>query len=151
MAYQAQFADTDEQIHDTDFEVLANLAWYNVESGCGATDSLTNLDITVASGVVHINNATVAVTGDDVTLVPDSSNPRYVIGWADDTGAVGVTHGTAAASPQKPELNADEVMLFVRKLQPGLTIANNATLKLDKRIPAPAGGLDIGAAWFHVG
>ena len=138
MAYQTQFADTDEQIHDTDFEVIANAALYNVLDGCAATDSASDLTVTVAAGSVTVSGAVVTVAGDDVTLVPDGTNPRYASGWADNTGAVGISHGAAAANPQKPELTSDQTLLFTRKLSAGQTLASNSTLSLDKRLPAPS-------------
>ena len=43
--------------------------------------------------------------------------------------------GTAAATPAKPELATIQVPLAMLKVEAGQTIANNVSVKLDKRVP----------------
>lgn len=133
IVYQAE--DTIEPWHDTDAEMLANAALYNVQDGCAVTYSGANMNATIASGNVTHNGSTVAVAGGSVTLVADGSNPRWTWIYVDSTGTGGMSAGTAAADPSKPELG-DNVALALVKVEAGQTIANNIAYKLDKRIMA---------------
>lgn len=139
IVYQAE--DTIEPWHDTDVEMLANFALYNVRDGCAVTYSGANMNATVASGNVTHNGSLVAVAGGSVTLVADGSNPRWTWIYVDSTGTPGMSAGTAASDPSKPELG-DNVALALVKVEAGQTIANNITYKLDKRImnPTPSSG-----------
>lgn len=133
IVYQA--TDTTEPWADTDAEMLGNMGLYNVRDGCAVTYSGANMNATVASGNVTHNGSTVAVAGGSVTLVADGTNPRWTWIYVDSTGTPGITSGTAASDPSKPELG-DYVALACVKVEAGQTIANNIANKLDKRIMA---------------
>ena len=143
MAYVPQYDDLNEQIGQFDFKTLAEQVNYNVISGCAATYSSSDLTVTVASGSITHNGSTVAVAGNAITLVPDplAVNPRWAVIHANGSGTVAVTHGTAAAVPAKPD-PGDVTILFAVKVAPGLTIAANATVKLDKRMPKVGGSVE---------
>lgn len=141
MAIVAQFEDTIEPWNDTDAEMLANFALYNVRDGCAVTYSGANMNATVAAGNITHNGATVAVAGGSVTLVADGTNPRWTWIYADSSGTPGMSAGTAAADPSKPELG-DNVALALVKVEAGQTIANNIAYKLDKRIMNPVSTSD---------
>ena len=150
MAYTVEYEDTNEQIGQFDFKTLAEQINYNVISGCAATYSVSDLQVTVASGSITHNGSTVAVAGNAVTLVPDplAANPRWAVIHANGSGTVAVTHGTAAGVPDKPD-PGDVTILFAVKVPAALTIADNATVKLDKRMPASASGVSTGAIIFY--
>lgn len=135
IVYQAE--DTIEPWNDTDAEMLANFALYNVRDGCAVTYSGANMSATIASGNVTHNGTIVAVAGGSVTLVADGSNPRWTWIYVDSTGTGGMSAGTAASDPSKPELG-DNVALALVKVEAGQTIANNIAYKLDKRIMNPS-------------
>lgn len=135
MSYQYQLDDVNERVADTDFEAIANLGQHAVLSGCGITYSTGDLDVTIAPGTVLVGGALVNTAGDDVTLVPDGSNDRYAYIHCDASGNIGITHGTASATPNPPEVASDETLIAKVLVDTGLTIANNASVKLDKRVP----------------
>ena len=150
MAYIAAAEDGIEPVSDSVWEIVANIANYNVVSGCGVTYSAANMTATIAAGVVTHNGVSTAVAGNSVTLVADSANPRWTWIYANSSGTAAITSGDPLAVPTVPELG-DNVALALVKVNAAATIANDITYKLDKRIIAPSGGLAIGAAWFHVG
>ena len=135
MAYTAAAQDTDEPIADTDFETVANQHNYGVVSGCGVTYDAADLTYDVAAGTILHNGILVAVAAqaNAGTLIADSTNPRWAYIYLDSTGTEGLVHGTAAATPAKPELG-DNVILAAVKIEAAQTIANNIAVKLDKRV-----------------
>lgn len=139
MAYQYQASDVVEPISDVDIEMLGNQQKYGVISGCEVTYSLSDLVATIAAGVVLINGAEVTVAQDTVTLVPSgTADPRWAWIGVDDAGAGQIDHGAAAADPLKPELSDVDLPLATVLIPGALVIANDATAKIDKRIPASA-------------
>lgn len=139
MTYTFQFANTTEAISATDLMAVANAGAYHVVSGCGQSYSISDMVVTVAAGVVTVAGEVVEVAGDTVTLVADADNDRWALIWVDDDGDVGITHGDAAATPLVPSLTATQTMIAKVLVDEDLTIANSATVKLDKR--APGGGV----------
>lgn len=136
MAYRVAYEDLNEQIGQFDFKTLADQVNYNVVSGCGATYNVATLAVTIAAGSITHNGATVSVAGGDVTIVADGTNPRWAIIHANGSGTLAITHGTAAVTPAKPD-PGDVTILHAVKVPAGLTIADSATVKLDKRMPPP--------------
>lgn len=116
-------------------EQLANIATYNVVSGCGASYSGSNLNVTVAAGTITHNGNSVAVAGNTVTLVADGTNPRFTWVALDSTGAPLIVSGTPAADPTEPELG-DYVEVALVKVAAGATIASSQT-SVDRRLFAP--------------
>ena len=128
-----QAEDTVEPIADTTIEGIANFATYGVTIGCGLTYSAANLTVTVAAGTVRHNGTQVTVAGNNVTLVADTTNPRWTWIGVPSNGTAAIVSGTAAATPTVPEIG-DYVPLALVYVQANLAIANNATYKLDKRV-----------------
>lgn len=128
-----QAEDTVEPIADTTIEGIANFATYAVTYGCGLTYSGANMNVTVGAGTVRHNGAIVAVAGNTVTLVADATNPRWTWIGVPSNGTAAIVSGTAAATPTVPEIG-DYVPLALVYVQANLTVANNASYKLDKRV-----------------
>ncbi len=129
--------DNVEPIAATTIEAIANLGLYNVQSGCALTYGTGDLDIDLAAGVVTHNGSstTVSAQASAYTLVPDSADPRWTWCGIDNTGTAAQVDGDPATPPPVPDLgdNVGDALVYV---QAGLTIANNATYKIDKRVPA---------------
>ena len=128
-----QAEDTVEPIADTTIEGIANFSTYSVTSGCGLTYSGSDMTVAVAAGSVRHNGVVVTVAGNNVTLVADSTNPRWTWIGVKSDGTAEIVSGTAAATPTVPEIG-DRVPLALVYVQANLTVANNATYKLDKRV-----------------
>ena len=142
MAYQYQFEDVNEAISDTDLMSVANGNLYNVLDGCGISYSASDLGVTIASGTVTVSGAEVETAGGTVTLTPDNSDPRWALGWIDENGDDGITHGDPAATPLVPALASDQTLIFKVLVDANLSVANNASVKLDKRYPGGGTGGD---------
>lgn len=140
--------DNIEPIADSTIEAIANIATYNVNNGCAASYSVSDMVVTVASGNVTLNGTRTAVAGNTVTLVADPSNPRWTWIGVNSSGTAVIVSGDPAVAPAVPELG-DLVTVALVLVSEGATIANNITYKLDKRVIAPSGGVDIGSGWFH--
>lgn len=138
------YADQDaaEPISDSVGEQWGNAALYNVVNvaggSCALTYSASDLTVDLAAGTITHYGSLVAVASGTAafTLVVDGTNPRWTWLCLDSTGSPVVVSGTAAATPSVPEYG-DRVPLALVYVQSGLTIASNATYRLDKRIPAP--------------
>lgn len=133
--YQAQ--DTDEYWHDTDVEQLANSELNGVIGGCALTYSASTMVVTMGAGTILSNGVVVQVAADatGVTLSADSTNPRWATIGLNTSGVMVLVSGTAATIPAKAELSTIQVLLAIVKVDAGLTIASNASVQLDKRIP----------------
>ena len=133
IVYQAQ--DADEFWHDSDAEQMGNQHNYGVISGCGVTYDAANMTYDIAAGTILHNGlvVTVAAQVNANTLVADSTNPRWTLISLDSTGTQVMTSGTAAATPGKPEVG-DNVLIAAVKIEAAQTIANNISVKLDKRV-----------------
>lgn len=133
--YAAQ--DTDEYCHDTDFEQVANSQLNGVIGGCALTYSASTLAVTMGAGTILSNGVVVQVAADatGVTLSADSSNPRWATIGLNTSGVMVLVSGSAAAIPAKAELSTIQVVLAIVKVDANLTIANDASVKLDKRVP----------------
>ena len=128
-----QAEDTTEPIADTTIEGIANFDNYSTVSGCAASYNAATMVVAIASGSVLHNGSVVAVAGNNVTLVSDATNPRWTWIGISSIGVATIISGTAAATPTVPELG-DYVCSQLVLVQAGLTIATNATAKLDKRV-----------------
>ena len=151
MAYTAAAEDGIEPVSDSVWEIVANIANYNVQSGCALTYSAAAMTVDLAAGVITHNglSVTVAAAAAGFTLVADSANPRWTWLCLSSTGTPVVVSGDPLTVPTVPELG-DRVALALVKVNAAATIANDITYKLDKRIFAPS-GLTIGTGWFHFG
>lgn len=160
MSYQAQAVDATEPVSDSSWEISANLADYNVVSGCTITYDSGNMTLDVAAGVVTHNGSTVIVAAqvNAVTLVSDSSNPTFSWVGINSSGTVTLVTGTPAVDPAVPE-QGDNVTLSLERISANETIANDVT-HIVKRIPAPVVRLDAAvqgmvesgrASFVHVG
>lgn len=142
MSLQAQFVDTSERFHDIDGEALANQHMFHVVSGCAPSYSASTMVITVAAGVILHNGARVTVAGNTVTAVQSGSagQARWAIVGIDSSGTAQIAHGDAAANTAldpslKPEFATDQVYVCALLIPQGTTVVDNATQKIDKRIP----------------
>lgn len=134
--YDAQNAS--EFVTATDSEQFGNVHAYGVLTGCGVTESASNMNITVAAGAVVYQGGPVTVAGATVALVADSSNLRWVYVYIDDAGAPQVALGdpapNAQTEPSKPTVTG--TILKIYKVQAGQTIAANVAIAIDKAIQA---------------
>lgn len=133
MPYVAAAEDGIEPVSDSIWEIVANIANYNVVSGCAVTYSASDMVATIASGTITHNGSSVTVAGNTVTLVADASNPRWTWIYVASTGTAAITSGDPLAVPTVPELG-DNVALALIKVPAAQTIASTITYKLDKRI-----------------
>jgi len=128
-----QAEDTTEPIADTTIEGIANFQNYSTVSGCAATYNGATMVVAIAAGSVLHNGSVVTVAGNNVTLVSDATNPRWTWIGISSVGVATIISGTPAAAPTVPELG-DYVCSQLVLVQANLTIATNATAKLDKRV-----------------
>ena len=128
-----QAEDTTEPIADTTIEGIANFQNYSTVSGCGASYNGATMVVAIAAGSVLHNGSVVTVAGNNVTLVSDATHPRWTWIGISSAGTATIISGTPAAAPTVPELG-DYVCSQLVLVQANLTIATNATAKLDKRV-----------------
>lgn len=123
-----------------DFDVIT-LAFqgYAVASGCACTpaSSGSTLGVAVASGSVFVGSKTaVAVTGATVTPgAASGTNPRIDLVVVDNTGALSVVAGAAAAVPAMPAIPASRTVLAAVYIPTSATSITAGNL-IDKRILA---------------
>lgn len=128
-----------EPIAAETIQAIANMAGFSTISGCAATYSGVNMQKTIASGSVLHTSAATAVAGNTVTLVSDPTNPRWTYTYVTSGGVAAIVSGSPAATPAVPDPGANPTN-GLDYVQAALTIANNATYKLDKRVLFPAPG-----------
>jgi len=145
MSYQLQAVDNVEPVSDSTFEQVGNQGLYNVVTGCGLTYDAADMTVDLAAGVITHNGAVTSVTGGTAayTLVSDPTNPRWTWLAIDSTGAATQVNGDPAATPSVPELG-DNVGVALVYVQAALTIASDATYKIDKRVPV------VPFSWQHI-
>ncbi len=138
MARLFEAVDTTEPWSDVDVELMANMGTHHVVSGCAVTYDAGNMTADIAAGVIMLDGVRVIVAAqvNVVTLVSDGSNPRWAWIYVDSSGTGGITHGTAAATPAKPEIG-NNVALSAELIATSATIANDQT-HIVKRIPPVA-------------
>lgn len=135
-----QRADGTNWASDTMVEMFGNAGRYNVISGCAASYSGANLNVTIASGTVTHNGTSTSVAGNSVTLVADGSNPRWTWIGIDSTGTAVIVSGTAASAPVEPE-SGDIVEVALVYVTAGATVASSLTA-YDQRVFAPTVSAD---------
>lgn len=135
MPYQFQAVDSIEPFSDVDLEIVANAGLYHVVDGCAVTYNAGAMTCSVAAGtIMHNGNlVVVAAQADAATMVSDGGDPRWAFTRISSSGTFSITHGTAAATPAKPEVG-DFTVLTAELIAAGATIANDQT-HIDKRIP----------------
>lgn len=144
-----QDLDDVEPVSDTFGEQATNAGIYSVIlpqlGSCALTYDAGDMTVDLAAGrIVHFGNpVTVALAANAFTLVADTTYPRWTWLALSSAGAAAVVSGSPAAVPSVPELG-DRVALALVYVQAGLTVANNATYKLDKRLPTPGGSILVG-------
>ncbi len=123
----------------TDGEQYGRTNTYGVISGAGLTESASDMDVTVAVGIVMINGVPIPCAADDVTLVANPSNLQWNIIVANDDGTYSVEVGDAAPNsdtePSKPPVGDDQVVLKEYKVNAGAAVASAITVAIDKRVP----------------
>lgn len=134
MSYLYQCVDGSEPVSDTFGEQVAATNQYGVFSGNAITYSASDMVVTVGDGTIVHNYTTLAVASDTVTLVADTSNPRWSWVARDSTGDLVLISGDPAAVPAVPELG-DNVASALVYIQANQTIASNCAQKIDKRVP----------------
>lgn len=138
MAMLFEALDTTEPFSDVDLEMIGNMGTHHVVSGCALTYDAGNMTVDMAAGVIMLDGVLVIVAAQAnvVTMVSDGSNPRWAWIFVDSSGTGGITHGTAAATPAKPELG-NNVVISAELIATSATIANDQT-HIVKRIPPVA-------------
>ncbi len=140
-------ADNVEPVDSSTIMAIANIANYGTISGCAQTYSVSTMEKTVASGIVILNGAIVTVAGNNVTLVADPLLPRWTWTAINSSGVAVLVSGDPSATPAVPQLG-DTVGISLDLVQAGLTIANDASEKLDKRVIYVPWTLDTSAQGF---
>lgn len=119
----------------TDFDVLAaGFAGIGVRSGCAVSQRAAgaNRSVDVAAGV--LNNGVAVAGGNSAVGANATGTPRIDIVTADlTTGAITVTAGAAAATPQAPAIPANGVLLAFVAVENNATTIATATEIVDKR------------------
>lgn len=135
--------DSVEPIQADTIGAIANVAGFNTLAGCAATYSGVDMTKTIAAGSVTHTNAMKAVAGNAVTLVSDPTNPRWTYTYINSSGVAAIVSGSASATPAVPDFGAN-VTSGLDYIQAALTVASNATYKLDKRVMASILGFNGG-------
>jgi len=137
MAITYEAVPANEYVSHIDVEQLGNQTLFSVVSGCTVSESAVDMVVTVASGVVLVDGASVTVAGGTLTLVSDPSNKRWCYATVNAAGAATVVVGDAATSgavePTKPDPSG-KVILKMYKVEAGQTIAANVSVAPNKRI-----------------
>ena len=135
MTYEA--GDGQEYWHDTDAEQVGNQQINGIIGGCALTYDASDLTVDLAAGTALINGVIkqISAASNVVTLSADSVSPRWSVIGLNSSGTGVLVSGTAAATPSKPELGTIVVPLAVLYITAGETIANNISIKFDRRIP----------------
>lgn len=121
-----------------DFDILvAGLNGTGIISG-GAVTAQGSPDMTVAVAAGSVQVATTApaqtvAAGNVVITAADSSNPRFDLVVADNTGAKSAVQGTASATPVFPAIPANSVVLAAVYVPAGATTITTARI-VDKRV-----------------
>lgn len=134
--------DNVEPIQADTIGALANVAGFATISGCTQTYSGANLNVAIAAGLGIHTNSPIAIAGNNVTLVADPTNPRWTYGYINASGVAAIVSGSAAVTPAVPDTGANPTN-FLTYVQANLTVANNATYKLDKRVITPSAWIPI--------
>lgn len=135
--YVAVAVDAIEPISQYVWETVANTSLYSVIDGCGLTYSASDLTVDIAVGTVKHFGSVVPVSAavGAFTLVADPSNPRFTWLAIASDGSKVVVSGTPAVSPAVPALG-DRVAVALVYVNANLTIASNASYKIDNRVPS---------------
>lgn len=117
-----------------DFDIVtAGTGMTGVISGCAATVTGSDLNITIAAGVVIIGGKEVAVSSGAVAVTADGSLARYTLITVNSSGTKAATAGTPATNPLFPDVPAGSVALHAVYIPAGDT-AIGSTQIIDKRV-----------------
>jgi hypothetical protein len=136
-AYEAQSI-----LDSTDIDILiAGIAGTEVVSGCAVTaQGSPDMTVAVASGVVKVAGTTVSVSSGNVTIsAAHSSLDRRDLVVVNNAGTKSVTAGTAAATPIKPAIPANSIVL-AEIYVPAADTDIDADQIIDKRVDVASGG-----------
>lgn len=133
--YAAGLATSGQASPDkVDFDIVTGgTGLTGVISGCAATVTGTDMNVTIAAGVVIIAGKEVAVSGGAVAVTADGSNPRYTLITVNSSGTKAATAGTPATNPVFPDVPAGSVALHAVYIPAGDT-AIGSTQIVDKRL-----------------
>lgn len=126
-----------EPISDSFGEQVANTNLYGVinpQAQMILTYSGSDMTVTSTAGSIVHYGAVVNCAALTWTLVSDPTSPRWAWLAISSAGAAVVVSGTPAAAPDVPAIG-DRVAVALVYVQNALAIANNASYKLDKRVP----------------
>jgi len=87
-----------------------------------------SVDVAVGSYLWAGTTVTKASVSNVIITAADGSNPRYDVIYANSSGTIGVTTGTAASSPAVPDLAASSIALAVVAVAAGVTSIVNANI-----------------------
>lgn len=118
-----------------DFDIVtAGSGLTGVISGCGGTVTGSDLNVTIAAGVVIIGGKEVAVSGGNVTIgTAHATLNRYDLITVNSSGTKAVTAGTAASNPVFPAVPAGSVCLYAVWV-PATDTAITSGQLVDKRV-----------------
>jgi len=111
-------------------EVLARSVNDYIVDGClVSAQGSPNMTLAVAKGAAFTNGTLRAVTAANVNIgAANATKPRFDIVVIDSAGAKQVRAGTASATPQPPDLSANDVPLCFVYVAPGATAIDSAKL-----------------------
>lgn len=118
-----------------DFDIITGGSGLTgVITGCAASVTGSDLNVTIAAGVVIINGQVATVASGAVTLgAAHASLNRYDLITVNTSGTKAVTAGTAASNPVFPAVPAGSVALHAVYL-PALDTAITSNQITDKRV-----------------
>ncbi len=98
-----------------------------VLSGCGLTQSGSpDMNVVVAAGWIQIDGILYSVTGGNAAVGNNASgNPRIDLISVNSSGTITVTAGTASATPDAPEIPANNILLGLVYVANGETALTN--------------------------
>jgi len=119
-----------------------------VTSGCAASVTGADLNVTIAAGVVIIGSRDVIVASGTVAIgAGNATNPRFDLIVANTSGTKSVVAGIAAANPVFPAIPGASIVLHAVYVP-----ANNATVQsnqiVDKRVAILRDDTYLAYVWF---
>ena len=113
---------------------------YGVVAGCTATISSGNIVLTESQNIVLVDgNVRYLPATASLSLLSPASQDRYdVFVWDDSTNSLRLIEGTPATDPITPEIDTNQVLLYMIWVPAGVTSLDNTYL-VDKRILLPKG------------
>lgn len=121
-----------------DFSIIAQAHnGFSVQSGCAASVTGTDLNVTIASGFALVNGVRTTVAGNTVAITTgNATNPRIDLIVVDSTGVAQRVGGTASANAVLPTWNQSTQTVLYEVYMPATSTIVTAAQVLDKRVLA---------------